>query len=360
MFVFNGTILSIIKEINRECFIFTKNFEMRTANIFLTGFLIFFFALGAKAQEVALVIHGGAGNIYKEYLPDSLEAEYRTKLEEALLAGFEILNKGGKSIDAVKTAINIMEDSPLFNAGKGAVFTNAGTNEMDASVMDGSSLNAGAVAGVKHIKNPINAAIEVMNNSAHVMMIGDGAEIFAKSRGIELVDEKYFFTEKRYQQLQNAKDREKQQGVNFLNEGNYKFGTVGAVALDKEGNVVAGTSTGGMTNKKYGRVGDAPIIGAGTYANNSTCGISATGHGEYFIRSVVAHDISALMEYKELTIQEAADQVIHEKLIKLGGEGGVIGLDAQGNIMMSFNSNGMYRGYVKQDGIPQVLIFKTE
>jgi beta-aspartyl-peptidase (threonine type) len=333
---------------------------MREANIILAGFLFFLFTLEAKAQEVRLVIHGGAGNIYKAYLPDSLEAEYRAKLEEALLAGFEILNEGGKSVDAVKKAINIMEDSPLFNAGKGAVFTNAGTNEMDASIMDGSSLNAGAVAGVRHIKNPIDAAIEIMNNSPHVMMTGEGAEIFAKSRGIELVDEKYFYTEKRYQQLQRAKEGEEQQGMDFLHEGNYKFGTVGAVALDREGNIVAGTSTGGMTNKKYGRVGDAPIIGAGTYANNNTCGISATGHGEYFIRSVVAYDISALMEYKKLTIQEAADKVIHDKLLKLGGEGGVIGLDAKGNIMMSFNSNGMYRGYIKEDGIPQVLIFKSE
>lgn len=333
---------------------------MSIVKFFLTGVMIFLFAHGSMAQEVALVIHGGAGNIYKKYLPDSLEREYRAKLEEALLAGYEILNQGGQSLDAVKTAINILEDSPLFNAGKGAVFTNAGTNEMDASIMDGSTLNAGAVAGVKHLKNPIDAAIEVMNNSLHVMMTGDGAEIFAKSRGIELVDEKYFYTEKRYQQLQKARDREQQQGMDYLREANYKFGTVGAVALDKNGNIVAGTSTGGMTNKKYGRVGDAPIIGAGTYANNSTCGISATGHGEYFIRSVVAHDISALMEYKELSIQDAADKVIHDKLIKLGGEGGVIGLDAKGNIMMSFNSNGMYRGFIKQDGNPQVQIFKAE
>jgi beta-aspartyl-peptidase (threonine type) len=327
---------------------------------FLTGVLFLMCAHGIMAQEVALVIHGGAGNIYKKNLPDSLEKEYRAKLREALLAGYEILDQGGSSLDAVKTTINIMEDSPLFNAGKGAVFTNAGTNEMDASIMDGRTLNAGAVAGVKHIKNPIDAAIEVMNNSAHVMMTGEGAEIFAKSRGMELVDEKYFFTDKRYQQLQKARNREKQQGMGFLKEAHYKFGTVGAVALDKKGNIVAGTSTGGMTNKKYGRVGDAPIIGAGTYANNSTCGISATGHGEYFIRAVVAHDISALMEYKELSIQDAADKVIHEKLVKLGGEGGVIGLDAKGNIMMSFNSNGMYRGYIKQDGRAQVKIFKAE
>ena len=332
---------------------------MRLIAILATS-VILIFTNTAFTQQVALVIHGGAGNIYKEHIPDTLEDQYQTKMKEALLAGYEILRQGGQSIDAVKAAINIMEDSPLFNAGKGSVFTSAATNEMDASVMDGRTLNAGAVAGVKHIKNPINAAIEVMHFSPHVMLTGEGAEEFAKSRGLEIVDEKYFYTEKRYQQLQMLKDREKAQGRISLSEDDYKFGTVGAVALDKSGNIVAGTSTGGMTNKKYGRVGDTPIIGAGTYANNQTCGISATGHGEYFIRSVVAHDISALMEYKDLAIQEAADVVIHEKLKRLGGEGGVVGLDAKANIMMSFNSNGMFRGYIREDGIPQVFIFKSE
>ncbi len=332
---------------------------MRLIAILATS-VILIFTNTAFTQQVALVIHGGAGNIYKEHIPDTLEDQYQTKMKEALLAGYEILRQGGQSIDAVKAAINIMEDSPLFNAGKGSVFTSAATNEMDASVMDGRTLNAGAVAGVKHIKNPINAAIEVMHFSPHVMLTGEGAEEFAKSRGLEIVDEKYFYTEKRYQQLQMLKDREKAQGRISLSEDDYKFGTVGAVALDKSGNIVAGTSTGGMTNKKYGRIGDTPIIGAGTYANNQTCGISATGHGEYFIRSVVAHDISALMEYKDLAIQEAADVVIHEKLKRLGGEGGVVGLDAKANIMMSFNSNGMFRGYIREDGIPQVFIFKSE
>jgi beta-aspartyl-peptidase (threonine type) len=230
---------------------------------------------------------------------------------------------------------------------------------MDASIMDGASLNAGAVAGVRHIKNPIDAAIEVMLNSPHVMLSGSGAEEFAKSRRLALVDSEYFYTEKRYQQLLKAKQAEtKEQGNNDRIDKNYKFGTVGAVALDIDGNIVAGTSTGGMTNKKYGRIGDAPIIGAGTYANNKTCGISATGHGEYFIRSVVAHDISALMEYKGLDIQSAADVVIQDKLVKLGGEGGVIGLDARGNIMFSFNSNGMFRGYIKAQNQPSVFIFK--
>jgi L-asparaginase / beta-aspartyl-peptidase len=332
---------------------------MRLIAILATS-VILIFTNTAFAQQVALVIHGGAGNIYKEHIPDTLEDQYQAKMKEALLAGYEILRQGGQSIDAVKAAINIMEDSPLFNAGKGSVFTSAATNEMDASVMDGHTLNAGAVAGVKHIKNPINAAIEVMHFSPHVMLTGEGAEEFAKSRGLEIVDEKYFYTEKRYQQLQMLKEREKAQGRFLLSEDDYKFGTVGAVALDKSGNIVAGTSTGGMTNKKYGRVGDTPIIGAGTYANNQTCGISATGHGEFFIRSVVAHDISALMEYKDLAIQEAADVVIHEKLKQLGGEGGVVGLDAKANIMMSFNSNGMFRGYIREDGIPQVFIFKSE
>lgn len=313
-----------------------------------------------NAQPIALVIHGGAGNIYKEHLPDTLEQQYEEKLKEALLAGYEILHRGGNSIDAVQAAINMMEDSPLFNAGKGSVFTSAATNEMDAAVMDGRTLNAGAVAGVKHIKNPINAAIEVMEFSPHVMLTGAGAEEFAQSRGLEIVDEKYFYTEKRFRQLQSAKKREQTHGLNTTQERNYKFGTVGAVALDKSGNIVAGTSTGGMTNKKYGRVGDAPIIGAGTYANNLTCGISATGHGEYFIRSVVAHDISALMEYKGLTIQEAADMVIHKKLKQLGGEGGVVGLDAKANIVMSFNSNGMFRGFIKEGEAPKVYIFKSE
>lgn len=314
---------------------------------------------GCFSQDVALVIHGGAGNIYKKNIPDSLEVEYRAKMAQALEAGYEILKNGGKSIDAVQATINIMEDSPLFNAGKGAVFTNEGSNELDASIMDGKTLNSGAVAGVRHIKNPINAAIEVMQNSPHVMMAGKGAEEFAKLQGLEIVNADYFFTEKRYKQLQKIKERElEKQGSIRTMDGNYKFGTVGAVALDKFGNIVAGTSTGGMTNKRFGRIGDAPIIGAGTYANNKTCGISATGHGEYFIRSVVAYDISALMEYKELSLQEAADKVIHEKLIDLGGEGGVIGLDAKGNIMMSFNSNGMFRGYITKEGDPQVFIFK--
>jgi beta-aspartyl-peptidase (threonine type) len=224
--------------------------------------------------------------------------------------------------------------------------------------MDGATLNAGAVAGVRHIRNPINAAIAVMEQSPHVMMSGDGAEAFARSVGIELVDTSYFYTERRYQQLLRARQQEETQGLEQSLMTPYKFGTVGAVALDREGNIVAGTSTGGMTNKKYGRIGDSPIIGAGTYANNETCGISATGHGEYFIRSVVAYDISALMAYKGLSLQEAADEVIQNKLVKLGGSGGVVGLDKNGNVMMSFNSNGMFRGFIKKKGEANVQIFR--
>ena len=323
--------------------------------VLLTGFNPVF------SQNIALVVHGGAGNIYKEQIPDSLEMEYRRKLEESLLVGFRILNSGGESIEAVKAVINILEDSPLFNAGKGAVFTNSGTNEMDASIMDGATLNAGSVAGVKHIKNPIDAAIAVMNQSPHVFMAGEGAEKFAKMHDITMVDSDYFYTQKRFDQLQRIKqDKSKSQGYLRHDHLDSKFGTVGAVAIDKDGNIVAGTSTGGMTNKKFGRIGDSPIIGAGNYANNKTCGISATGHGEYFIRNVVAYDISALMQYKSLGIQEAADLVVQEKLASMGASGGVIGLDSKGNIMMSFNSNGMFRGYIKEDANPVVQIFRGE
>ncbi len=317
------------------------------------------FVTFSYAQKPVLVIHGGAGNISKSHIPDSLAVKYKAKLSEALRAGYAVLERGGTSLEAVRTAINIMENSPLFNAGKGAVFTNKGTNEMDASIMDGATLNAGAVAGVMHIKNPINAAIEVMLHSPHVLLSGEGAETFARAQGLEMVDASYFYTEKRYRQLKKAQERESEtQGYisPWLND--FKFGTVGAVALDKQGNIVAGTSTGGMTNKRFGRIGDSPIIGAGTYANNNTCGVSATGHGEYFIRSVAAHDISALMEYKGLSLREAADEVINKKLKEMGGSGGVIGLDKNGNITMTFNTNGMFRGYIKQKGDPQVFIFK--
>lgn len=300
--------------------------------------------------EYALVIHGGAGVILRENMNDELEQEYLTKMNEALDAGLEVLKAGGSSIEAVVKTINIMENSPLFNAGKGAVFTHDEKNELDASIMNGEDLNAGAISGVGNIKNPINLAREVMLNSEHVMLSGKGASEFAKEKGLELVDSSYFFTERRWKSLQKA----------LKEANNGKFGTVGCAALDKSGNLAAGTSTGGMTNKKYGRIGDAPIIGAGTYANNNTCAISATGHGEFFIKYTVAHDISALMEYGGKTLEEASQIVINEKLVKAGGGGGIIGIDKNGNISMVFNTPGMYRGFAKSTGERELAIFQQE
>ena len=278
-----------------------------------------------------LVIHGGAGTITREKMSPEKEAEYRGKITEALTVGYEILEKGNASLDAVEAVVRIMEDSPLFNAGKGAVFTNAGTNELDASIMDGSTLQAGAVAGVKTVKNPISVARKVMEKTWHVMLSGDGADHFAAEQGLEIVDNNYFYTERRWNALKKAQEEE-------------KHGTVGCVALDKKGNIAAGTSTGGLTNKRWGRVGDTPIIGAGTYANNETCGVSGTGQGEYFIRGNIAYDVSALMIYRSLTVNDAAGQVI-DKLSGRGGRGGLIAMDKNGNIAMSFNTEGMYRGY---------------
>lgn len=311
-----------------------------------------------------IVIHGGAGTILKENMTDSLEQAYRAKLEEAIRTGHEILANGGTALEAVQRTINVMEDSPLFNAGKGAVFTNAGTNELDASIMDGETLNAGAVAGVTTIKNPINLAYEVMVNSEHVMLGGKGAEEFAKQQGIEIVDPQYFFTENRYKSLQRIRDKEKTELDHdgktafvdpFIKDS--KFGTVGCAALDKNGNLAAGTSTGGMTNKRWGRIGDAPIIGAGTYANNATCAVSSTGWGEFFIRGMVAHDISALMEYKGLSLQEAARVVIQEKIPALGGDGGIVAIDHEGNVAMEFNTAGMYRAKMNKNGELEIGIY---
>lgn len=322
-----------------------------------------------KNADFAIAIHGGAGTILKKNMSAELEKQYIDKLSEALKAGYDTLSKGGTSIDAVVVSIKILEDSPLFNAGKGSVFTADGKNEMDAAIMDGKTLMAGSVAGVRTIKNPITAARCVMEKSPHVMMVGTGAEQFAKTCNCEFADESYFFDQKRWDQLQKMKGTEKQAmdhsdttssiepEEDMLNKDK-KFGTVGLVALDKYGNLAAGTSTGGMTNKKYGRVGDAPIIGAGTYANNKTCAVSCTGHGEFFIRSVVAYDVSALMEYKGLSLENAAHEVVMKKLVTLGGEGGLIAIDAKGNIAMPFNSAGMYRGYMKSNGKTEVLIYK--
>jgi beta-aspartyl-peptidase (threonine type) len=295
-------------------------------------------------QEWALVVHGGAGNLGEEVLNDSINAQYRAGLNEALQAGKLVLQNGGTAMDAVETVIRKLEDNPLFNAGKGAAFANNGKNELDASVMDGTNLAAGAVASVTDIKNPITAARAVMEHSKHVMLSGAGASQFAKEQGLEIVDPSYFFTQRKWDQMQELKKAE-------------EHGTVGCVALDKKGNLAAGTSTGGMANKKYNRIGDSPVIGAGTYANNATCAISCTGHGEYFIRYTVAHDISALMEYKGLSIDSAANLVIKEKLVKAGGEGGIIGVDKFGNIAMIYNTTGMFRAFARADGKEGVFIF---
>lgn len=317
-----------------------------------------------KVNEFAIVIHGGAGTILKKNMTPEKEAAYKTTLSEAIKVGYKILKDGGTSLDAVEKTIHVLENSPLFNAGKGAVFTHEGANELDASIMDGSNLNAGAVAGVKDVKNPISAARLVMTNSDHVLLSREGASQFAKKQGLEIVDPSYFYTERRYKSLQRAIDRAKKKKASketaFYDEDikNSKFGTVGCVALDKNGNIVAGTSTGGMTNKRWNRIGDSPIIGAGTYANNATCGVSSTGWGEYFIRAMVAHDVSALMEYKGMSLQEATHEVIQNKLTKLGGTGGIVALDKNGNMQFEFNTAGMYRASMNDKGELTVKIYK--
>src|SRR5258708_2240628 len=329
----------------------------------LPRFLVFFAALAAvpcfalslatsvpAGTRFGLVIHGGAGVIERAAMSPEREAEYRAALNQALQAGYAVLDQGGPALAAVTAAINVMEDSPLFNAGKGAVFNADGICELDASVMDGRTQAAGAVAALHHIKNPINLARDVMLKSEHVMLVGDGAEKFAQSLGYKLVPNEYFQTDWRREQLKKAQEQEKAgkkttaipaAPVDYFTR-TLRWGTVGCVALDKAGNLAAGTSTGGMTNKKYGRVGDAPIIGAGTYANNATCAVSATGWGEFFIRVGVARDIAAQMEYRGTPLREAAAATI-AKVAKLGGDGGVIALDASGNTAMEFNSPGMYR-----------------
>jgi L-asparaginase / beta-aspartyl-peptidase len=328
-------------------------------------FSILFLVGHSQEKPIAIVIHGGAGTILKKNMTPEQERTYNEKLGEALDAGYEILKKGGSSLDAIEASIKILEDSPLFNAGKGAVFTADGRNELDASIMDGSNLKAGAVAGVRTVKNPIVAARRVMDSSPHVLMAGKGAETFAMEKQVEMVDTSYFFDEKRFRQLQRLQEEEKkkEQGQGFIfplpvDIADYKFGTVGAVALDRNGNLAAGTSTGGMSNKRYGRIGDSPIIGAGTYANNNTCAISATGHGEYFIRSVVAYDVSALMEYRNLSLNDAAHRVVMLKLKEMGGEGGIIGVDKNGNITMTFNSEGMFRGAYDNKGRKTIAIYR--
>lgn len=312
-------------------------------------------------HNYALAIHGGAGTILKSTMTPEKELAYKTGLQDAIEAGESILKSGGSAFDAVESAIIQLENNPLFNAGKGAVFTNTGTHEMDASIMNGKDLMAGAIAGVQGVKNPISLARAVMEKSEHVLLTGNGAMDFAKKVNAPFENEEYFFVQLRYDQLQQAKQSNSMildHTEDKIEHGEKKFGTVGCVALDLQGNLAAGTSTGGMTNKKFGRVGDSSIIGAGTYANNNTCAISCTGHGELFIRSVVAYDISCLMEYKNLSLKEACDIVVMDKLVKIGGEGGLIALDAKGNIVLPFNSEGMYRASKKQNEEIFIGIYK--
>jgi len=292
-----------------------------------------------------IAIHGGAGTILKSNMTFEKENAYREALKLAVEAGYKILKNEGSSLDAVAAAVKELEDCPLFNAGKGSVFTNDRKHEMDASIMNGKNLSAGAVTGCRNIKNPILLAKAVMEQTEHVILSGEGAEQFARKINMQFEDDNYFFNQQRYDQLMDVRDSDK----TMLDHSDKKFGTVGAVALDKFGNIAAATSTGGMTNKRFGRIGDTPIIGAGTYANNNTCAVSCTGHGEFFIRSVVAYDISCLMEYKNLSLKQACELVVHNKLKNLGGEGGLIAMDAKGNIEMAFNSEGMYRASMKDE-----------
>ena len=314
-------------------------------------------------QKHTIVIHGGAGTIVKEDMTPELEAQYLKGLQGALDAGYAVLKEGGSAVNAVKAAIVILEDNLLFNAGRGSVFTKKGVQEMDAAIMDGTDLSAGAVAGVRNVRNPIELATEVMRNSNHVFLSGKGSNDFAIKQGIKLEPDEYFFSQFRYDQWKAIRDSDNysldhtHSDIDELMKDK-KFGTVGAVACDVNGNIAAGTSTGGMTNKKYGRIGDSPLIGAGTYANNKTCAISCTGHGEIFIRAVAAYDVSALMEYKGEPLDKACDEVVNHRLHNMGGEGGLIAVDCQGNASMVFNSAGMYRGVKSSDGTNEVAIYK--
>lgn len=307
-------------------------------------FLLVLFNCNDENIHPVIAIHGGAGVILKGDLSEEREKLIREKLDEAISRGYEILNASGSSTDAVIETIKILENSPLFNAGKGAVFTNNGTIEHDASIMNGADLNAGASSGTMHVKNPITLANAIMTKSDHVFLSGSGAEEFAKKENLDMVEQDYFYTEFRFNQLKKMKD-------------DSKFGTVGCVAMDKKGNLVAGTSTGGMTNKKWGRIGDSPIIGAGTYANNNTCAVSCTGSGEYFMRSVVAYDVSALIEYEKLSLKDAVSKIIHKKLPAIGGDGGLIAIDNKGNIAMDFNTPGMYRASINKNGEKVIQIY---
>lgn len=315
-------------------------------------------------NKISIAIHGGAGTILKSMLTPSLENLYLQGLQQALDSGFQILQKGGSALDAVEVAVIKLEDNELFNAGKGSVFTKKGQHEMDACIMNGEDLKAGAVAGVQHIKNPIALAKAVMEKSEHVLLSGIGANEFAHANGFEALPDSYFYNTYRYEQWQEIKDSNyyqldhKEDALKGNSNPEKKFGTVGAVALDTAGNLAAATSTGGMTNKQFGRVGDSPIIGAGNYANNATCAVSCTGHGEYFLRAVVAYDVSCLIEYKGLSLHEACHKVVKDKLVKFGGEGGLIAIDKDGNHELCFNSAGMYRGVRNNNDVNLVAIYK--
>ncbi len=309
-------------------------------------FVILFSCNNNDENKIAIVIHGGAGIILKENISKSKEDSIINKLDEAISKGWELLKKGESSELAVIETIKILEDSPLFNAGKGSVFNSDGKVENDASIMRGNDLNAGASSGTSNVKNPITLAADVMNHSGHVFLSGKGAESFAKNRNLEIVENEYFHTKFRYNQLLNKKDED-------------KYGTVGCVAIDIDGNIVAGTSTGGMTNKKWGRIGDSPIIGAGTYADNNTCGISSTGSGEYFIRTVAAYQVSSLLENHDYDLKKAMSKVIHKKIGSIGGDGGMIGIDKNSNISMEFNTPGMYRAYVNKYGEKEILLYEN-
>ncbi|WP_421920171.1 isoaspartyl peptidase/L-asparaginase family protein [Marinifilum sp.] len=329
---------------------------MRNLNLLMLLLAIYFVSCKTNSKkpeklDYALCIHGGAGTILKKNMTAEKEKQIYSKLDEALSIGDSVLRNGGSALDAVELSIHVLEDSPLFNAGKGAVFTNSGKNELDASIMWGKDLNAGAVAGVDDVKNPISAARKVMENSEHVLLSGKGASKFAKQQGLSIVDSSYFYTAKRWEYLQKIRSKEQQM------KQSDRYGTVGCVALDKNGNLAAGTSTGGMTNKKFGRIGDSPIIGAGTYANNATCAVSCTCHGEYFIRLSIAKDIAAMMEYKNMSLDEATNAVI-EKLNQINGTGGFISLDKYGKPAMKMNTPGMYRGYINSKGEKEKYLYR--
>ena len=308
-------------------------------------------------KKISIAIHGGAGTLIKGLMTSEKELQYKNALEKALESGYIVLENGGTSLDAVEIAVKVLEDSPLFNAGKGSVFTHDGTHEMDASIMEGKRLKAGAVSLISGIKNPISLAREVMEKSNHVFLAGKGAMRFADNLGYKLEIPEYFYDEFRYQQWQEIKDSDSFQ-LDHSDKKDSKYGTVGAVACDKMGNLAAATSTGGMTNKRWGRIGDSPVIGSGTYANNKTCAVSCTGSGEFFIRGVVAYDVSCLMEYKGMSVEEAAFEVIGKRILEIGGDGGLIAVDAKGTIAMPFNTEGMYRAYKTSDGEKKILIYK--